>query len=147
MAGRAGENLLIFQRLASISRLLLSFSTSLVAGPTHTFHPHTLLSKKRYDLHHDEQPAKYPFEVSRRCPFGHCDVRSVIELDYGWTVLTWGSLCHLLALPRDSGLLQNTGPQLGCTENCNDYSKLVSHRTSNSVSSGLTCLADGEHQE
>ena len=52
-----------------------------------------------------------------------------------------------LALPRDSGLLQNTGPQLGCTENCNDYSKLVSHRTSNSVSSGLTCLADGEHQE
>ena len=42
-------------------------------------------------------------------------------------VLTHGLPHCILALPADSGMLQNTGSQLGCTEGCNNYSEVVSH--------------------
>ena len=93
-------------------------------------------SNKQHDLYHDERSAKYPLEVFDRCFLCHRGIRSVIELGRMEKIFTQMLLCRFIALPQDTGMLQNTGVQLGCTENCNDYYQVVSHRISNPVSVG-----------
>ena len=88
IVGVVEDILLTLQRLVPPSRLLLSFSTSLVAGSTHTPRAHTLSFKEQRNLRHDEQPAKYPLEVFDRYSLGHRNIRSVMESDRKGGVLT-----------------------------------------------------------
>jgi len=71
MIGVVEDILLTCQGLISPSRLLLSSSTSLVAGSTHI----PLFFKEHRDIYHDEQSAEYPLEVLDHYPPGYFDIR------------------------------------------------------------------------